>query len=429
MIKQCDFPERSSARFFKGILQDCSLCGRDGFASALELAAGKQRDDCSECYRRHDDLAAFWQDLGNSADELGQIASNSQATRRLRAVLGSYAVRGRHRPLILPSTLKLEVTNRCNLRCGHCLAGSTSTSVGELSLNEVERVLAEAGTLGVRTVALVGGEPFLRSDLEDIVDAVCACDMVFSISTNATTLTREKIAAVKRPNLVKMSVSLDGTADFHDGLRGMPGAYAKATRGISILSEAGIKVAVAMVVTRKNRAMIPAVIEAAIGSGASYFVINDLIPTGRGKQMADQCLPFDEYREMTGEMGAYRQQYREQISILWKGMRPHEGPADDELGAFIKSKCGAALTELTVGHDGFVQPCPFLPKTGETVRHRSLGDIWYDSDELRVYQNRDTLRGGCGDCARKLSCSGCRARAYAHTTDVHGPDVRCPQCQ
>ena len=115
-------------------------------------------------------------------------------------------------------------------------------------------------------------------------------------------------------------------------------------------------------------------------------------------------------------------------ALVVRGMRP-EGKSDHDIGHFITSKCGAALTELTIDHEGYILPCPFLPKTNENIFQKSLKDIWYHSNELAAYQVRDNLEGGCGTCSRKLSCSGCRARALGHTGSINGPDIRCPVCQ
>jgi len=275
---------------------------------------------------------------------------------------------------------------------------------------------------------LVGGEPFLRTDLGDIIDIIYNLRMSFSISTNGMLINEHKIKIIRRKNLIKVSVSLDGDEKFHNELRGHPQAYQKALQGIRLLTDHQIKTAVAMVITRENCLMVEHVINAAIEHGANYFVVNDMIPVGRGSDIANQCLSYPEYREHTERVRSYAKQYADKINVLWKGMRP-DGKSDEDIGHFIKSICGAALTELTIDHEGYILPCPFLPKTHENILQKSLKDLWYYSDALREYQVRDDLQGGCGACSRKLSCSGCRARALGHTGSIKGPDIRCPVCQ
>lgn len=419
-------PVQEQREFFSALIHPCNLCGKNVFQSVMSIAEGNS-STCSTCNHFYQQFQAYWGEITDRPDEIKTLAADPSARNLLRRVVTSYSFKGIHNPLILPTTIKLELTNKCNLKCKHCLANA-GLSNKELSLRDIEHILLQAKPLGVQAIGLVGGEPLLRADLGDIIDRIYKLRMAFSISTNGTLIDEKKIETIKRKNLIKVSVSLDGTEEFHNELRGAPQAYQRALRGIKMLAEHEIKTAVAMVITRDNCRMIESVIQAAIENGATYFMVNDLIPVGRGAEISDQSLSYAEYQEHTSRMQEYRKVYGDKIDILWKGMRP-AGKSDADIGHFIKSICGAALTELTIDHEGYVLPCPFLPKTNENIFEKSLKDIWYHSEELGEYQRRDDLKGGCGACSRKLSCSGCRARALGHTGDAKGPDIRCPVCQ
>jgi MoaA/NifB/PqqE/SkfB family radical SAM enzyme len=413
--------------FFSSFLGLCESCGEDSFRSALAFAREPGREGCPECRARFQRLHDYWVEITGREEELRIIAEDEKSMRTLRRVMVSFSEKGVHRPIILPSTLKLELTNRCNLHCKHCLANA-NLSRKELTLEQIRDVLAQGRELGVRAAALVGGEPFVRQDIKEIIGAVSALGMVYSISTNGTLLDEERVKMIRRPNLVKVSVSLDGDETYHNHLRGHPRSYEGALRGIRLLSTHGIRTAVAMVINRDNWRMVESAVLASIENGAAFFMVNDMIPVGRGIGIADKCLSYPEYEEHTRHMRALSEKYGGRIRMLWKGMRP-DGKPDKAFGLFMKSICGAGLSELTIDHEGYVQGCPFLPKTGENVLKRRLKDIWYHSGELAAYQTRCDLEGGCGACSRKLSCSGCRARALGHTGSLKGPDVRCPVCQ
>lgn len=65
-------------------------------------------------------------------------------------------------------SLRVSVTDRCNLRCLYCMpAGPIAWFDKEriLSFEEIERVVGVMAGLGVREIRLTGGEPLLRSDL------------------------------------------------------------------------------------------------------------------------------------------------------------------------------------------------------------------------------------------------------------------------
>lgn len=410
--------------FFSDLVGDCEYCGRNTFESIIRLIK-EETIECELCISRFKKFEQYWQDLTNSKDEIKKIADSESAVSMLRKIFYSYSHKGIHKPLILPGALKIEVTKRCNLQCQHCLADSGPETYNELSLKQIKQLLIDAKGIGVNAVGLVGGEPLLRKDLSDIIDFICELGMNYSISTNGMLMSENIINKINRRNLVKVSVSIDGNQLYHNRMRRNDFAYQQALKGVEQLVNAGIKVAIAMVVTTQNIHLIRHVIETSIDVGASFFVINDLIPTGRGEQIKELCIPYNDYREMTKLMMKYRDYYKKDINILWKGMVP-EGSKDCDMGQFIVSKCGAALTELTIDNEGKVLPCPFLPTTNESILERSIKSIWFDSEELAVYQNRNELQGACGSCGRSFNCSGCRARALAHTGEIYGADVRCP---
>src|ERR671928_1911065 len=73
-----------------------------------------------------------------------------------------------------PSTLIAELTYQCPLHCPYC---SNPVDIGsdrwraELETEHWVRVFREARALGVLQLALTGGEPMLRRDLDELVSA------------------------------------------------------------------------------------------------------------------------------------------------------------------------------------------------------------------------------------------------------------------
>ncbi len=89
--------------------------------------------------------------------------------------------------------VRLSVTDKCNLRCFYCLPkGFKSFEIPEnwLSFDEIERVIAVFGELGVSRVRLTGGEPLVRKNLPELSRNISALPGIddLSLSTNATLL-------------------------------------------------------------------------------------------------------------------------------------------------------------------------------------------------------------------------------------------------
>jgi MoaA/NifB/PqqE/SkfB family radical SAM enzyme len=83
--------------------------------------------------------------------------------------------------------LVIELTDRCNLRCGHCPSGRHGCR-GEFGLELLAPILAEAPGCGIDRVAFTGGEPTLHTDFGQVVAMAAAVGLRISLVTNGWSL-------------------------------------------------------------------------------------------------------------------------------------------------------------------------------------------------------------------------------------------------
>lgn len=67
--------------------------------------------------------------------------------------------------------INLEITSRCNMSCRHCCQESYLHKKNDLSFQELILLIKELRSLGIRSVVISGGEPFLRHDLFEIFNS------------------------------------------------------------------------------------------------------------------------------------------------------------------------------------------------------------------------------------------------------------------
>jgi hypothetical protein len=125
-----------------------------------------------------------------------------------------------------PVLLNLEVTMRCNARCGFCDYWKTPAEPRHEELREFADI---ARRFNPMMITFTGGEPTLRRDLEDIVAAVReATSLSYSrMITHGGMLTLERAQSLWDAGLDQFNISLDYLDGRHDTARGIPGLTAK----------------------------------------------------------------------------------------------------------------------------------------------------------------------------------------------------------
>jgi MoaA/NifB/PqqE/SkfB family radical SAM enzyme len=176
-----------------------------------------------------------------------------------------------------PSSVCVRVTRACNARCRFCLAPPTGDAV---AYGDLVRGFEWLAGLGVAKVHLCGGEPTIRRDLPEIIDAVDRLGFRCALTTNGILLRAALLKRLKSAG-VTVKVSVHGPAPIHDSMLGVE-CYDKVTGNIRMLRSAGVSVALQTVVTRRwpdaYRHSIAFCLEVGIGK----LALMPFVPRGRG---------------------------------------------------------------------------------------------------------------------------------------------------
>ena len=131
------------------------------------------------------------------------------------------------------STIFIDPTGRCNLRCSHCYAESRwAFQPTKEELFEIIRMLPKGIDIG-----LIGGEVMVRKDICQIIERCVLKGHRTTIATNATLITPDAAKNLLEAGVASVSCSLDGPSpQVHDTLRGA-GAFRRAMKGIHCLNE------------------------------------------------------------------------------------------------------------------------------------------------------------------------------------------------
>lgn len=173
----------------------------------------------------------------------------------------------------------VELTNRCNLSCQHCLSGRHGGS-RVLSLGILRKVLDDAKALGFNSLSFTGGDPTLHPKFREVIRMTANAGYRFRLVTNGWNFPAIYSAIVEhREALAGITFSLDGaTEETHDSLRG-GGSFRRVLRGFTICVIEELPFTVNMVLTSRNQCEVVEMVRLATQLGSSGVRFGHLMPT------------------------------------------------------------------------------------------------------------------------------------------------------
>jgi radical SAM protein with 4Fe4S-binding SPASM domain len=329
----------------------------------------------------------------------------------------------------VPERLIIELTTACNLRCKTCYLAASRSRENELTTDEVRKLLFEAAKSGTRTVAFIGGEPFLRRDLPELVDIALDSFFDVQVSTNGTIVTEGFIERFSGLENLTLQVSLDGPDEVsNDAIRGT-GTYARASRFLELAATSGIRTSVSSVLNRVNYNQVGAMCDFAFEKGCTLAIFHKVHVFGRAEEFPE-IVPSP--AQLRHGMGLLLNKFHEyevpgKMAVDFPHHRCFRG--DSALDAAVLG-CHFGRAYAYVTSAGDLVCCSHL-QDGEfnygNVRERGLIEIWQTSPGLDAMRNL-TVESipSCSRCKFKYMCRGsCRADALANSGDIAGDPHDC----
>ncbi len=317
----------------------------------------------------------------------------------------------------IPLVLSWNVTRKCNLKCSHCYINAAPREhTDELTTEEGKRLIDQICEVSHPLLILSGGEPLLRKDIYELIEYGTEKGLRMGLGSNGTLIDDSVAKKLKQSGIKTVSISLDShIPDHHDDFRGIQGSWQKAISAIEALRTNDVLVQVNTTLTQHNYDEIDDVMSLAEKLGVENFHLFFLVPTGRGKKIADITPAM--YEEMI--KNTFAKTARHKLNVKPSCAPQFMRIAKDmnlDMRQWVRG-CMAGLYYCRVYPNGEITPCPYLPIKLGNVRDKSFKDIWFNSEVFKKIRDFDSLEGKCGVCEYRSICGGCRARAYGLSTD------------
>ncbi len=337
-----------------------------------------------------------------------------------------------------------SITGKCNLRCRHCYMSAPEAKYGELPQEQCLDIIRQLADAGITQISLTGGEPLVRSDFLDLVNALVEHHIrIVQIYTNGVLVNKKLLDNLEERNCKpEFSLSFDGVG-WHDWLRGTPGTEQIAIDAIRLLRSRGFEVSIETCLHKKNLHTLSETLELLTELGVRSWKTSPASDSGNwvregGRYNLTSGELYDAYLDFIPEYKAAGSPLNLMLGGFFmnrKGTDTYMIPSKKYDGS-EKSEgsviCGSARNNMYIAADGKILPCiPLsgLPIQGEmpSLLDTPLVEALSSSSYLERINTRlgDLLSTNekCRECEHKYYCGGgCRAGALLTSNEYLGCD-------
>ncbi len=320
--------------------------------------------------------------------------------------------------LRVPINGTIEVSHRCPLDCAHCYnnlpMGDLEARTREMTTEEHYKVLDEIAEMGCLWLLYTGGEIFARRDFLDIYTYAKRKGLIVSLFTNGTMIT-EAIADYLvewRPFAIEITL-YGATRETYERLTRIPGSYDRCMRGVRVLLDRKLPLALKTVGVTINKHEVSAMRKLAEDLGVEFkfdAMLNPRIDCSASP--LNVRLAPHEVVELDLE---------DPLKVAeWRRLALHHpAPPVEEGQTQELYDCGGGVNSWAIDPYGDLSICVLSHFDRYNVVKGSFGEGW---DFLaNVHRKPVTRPTKCTSCALRSLCGMCAAQGELENGDPEAP--------
>lgn len=300
----------------------------------------------------------------------------------------------------------LYITDKCQLRCGHCYMGERLDAAARMPKDEVFRNLDLWRKMGGSKLSILGGEPTLHPDFAEIVDRAnrVGYEKVI-LNTNGLPHSRRALGKLAPADFAYIQVSLDGaSSQTHDLIRGN-GTFNSAWRTTEELCKRGFDTRVICTVNKVNIEECINLLPMADDAGVSLVKFHVFSGIGLGRENADWLVSPEDWIAFYEGLEAKRRGFKVKVWYQPTYARPDSVMEFTRQG--FRGCIGRTLDRISVFPDGRAYVCSYLFDTDLNYASIEDGRITINKgrNEFDLFTSVLT-HASCGTCKAQSACMG-----------------------
>ncbi|MGE6686774.1 pyrroloquinoline quinone biosynthesis protein PqqE [Stutzerimonas stutzeri] len=327
-----------------------------------------------------------------------------------------------------PLWLLAELTYRCPLQCPYCSNPlDFARSHEELTTAEWIEVFRQAREMGAAQLGFSGGEPLVRQDLAELIEAARGLGYYTNLITSGIGLTEDKIASFAEAGLDHIQISFQAAdEEVNNLLAGSKKAFAHKLEMARAVKKHGYPMVLNFVTHRHNIDNIDQIIRLCIELEADFVELATCQFYGWAELNRAGLLPS---KEQLVRAERVTNEWRDKLAAENHPCKLIFVTPDyyEERPKACMNGWGNLFLDITP--DGTALPCHSarqLPVEFPNVREHSIEHIWRHSFGFNKFRGYDWMPEPCRSCDEKeRDFGGCRCQAFMLTGDAANADPVC----
>jgi len=299
-----------------------------------------------------------------------------------------------------------ECTTRCNLNCLHC--GSDCSKDSEHTDMPLDDFLKAVDTIETKpenfTVVFTGGEPLLRTDLEQCGRELRKRGFKWSIVTNGYIYNEQRHISLLNAGIGAVTISLDGLRDSHNWLRNNKHSFEKAVNAIELAASSNrLFFDVVTCVNQRNFSELGQIRDLLISKNVKAWRLFTIVPIGRAAHHPDLLLTDSQFLGLMDFITEQRKSKAIDVKFSCEGYVGKYEPYVRDAYFF----CRAGINIGSVLIDGSISACPNIDRAFSqgNIYRDNFYEIW--KTRFQPFRNREwTKVGQCKSCKDYIDCQG-----------------------
>ena len=284
--------------------------------------------------------------------------------------------------------------------------------------------MQQARDLGAVQLGFSGGEPLVRTDLEQLVEAAREMGFYTNLITSGVGMDAERVARLKQAGLDHIQISFQASDEvLNDRFAGTKAFQHKKEMAREVKAQ-GYPMVLNFVLYRDNIDRIEEIMDLALALDADQVELANTQYYGWALYNRAVLLPTEEQLiRARASAEKYQEEYKDQCRFIYV------------IPDYYETRPKACMSGwgkifLNIAPDGSALPCQGARQMNHidfpNVRDVSVEDIWFGSDAFNVYRGESWMRDPCKTCDhRHEDFGGCRCQAYQLTGDARNADPVC----